>query len=541
MFYVWPFLIIPPTAMLSRVLLVGANTTYATLLRYRLESKRSIRLHQVDTGAEAIEAFNKATTLALVAPDLPDGNGLDLVESLRAGWRNVPILLMVRPDEADAARAALSHGATDVLVAGSSDLDRMEWWVEQARRNTATVAPPVDIPCDLTLAGDSLAIRRTRSRIRQAQHTDAPVLLAAESGLEPDTWAQRLHAGSLRADGPFVAVDGAVMSDAAVSDALFGSSDAPGASSEAAHGTLFVDNIGLLSREIQEALFTMVDTGTIPAHKDRSASPFQARLICGTGRDLEALARTDALHPDLHDLLTQHAIPLPPLRERTEDLLLLAQRLLREKTADTDAGPLSFSVPAMRRLMAYDWPGNHRELASAIEQGIRTAQGLEVTADDLFPDEDSLPDTDAFASSISTTDFFSTGSNADPQASDLDSPDSSHSDAEDRAPAQSAAEAETTRAPRSLFDLKASDVAALDPPSPSSAPDVSSKKTPLEQVAVQAPDAIIPLEELHVLAIEHALHVCDGDIKQAARALGVPSSTVSHVASQLVSSVATLP
>jgi len=514
--------------MLSHVLLVGASTTYTTLLRYRLESNLSVQLHHVDTGQEAIDAFNKTTVLAMVAPDLPDGNGLDLVESLRAGWRDVPILLMVRPDESAAAREALTHGATDVLIAGSTDLDRMEWWIEQARGRTTTVAPPVSASTDLALAGDSLAIRRTRCRVRQAQQIDAPVLLSAESGLVPEAWAERLHEGSTRADAPFVAFDGAVLSDEAIADALFGTESTPGACADAEDGTLFVDNVSLLSAPIQRALYTLVDTGTIPARNGRAEAPFRARLVCGTGHDLDALSDPETLVPDLHDMLMPHAIALPPLRKRTEDLLLLAQQLLREKAIDTEGTPLCFTVPAMRRIMAYDWPGNHSELEAAVTEGLRTASGLKMTAEDLFPNEDPLPETESAESAVPAP-----ASNVSDASVSLTSPESSASNE----PSTSSDTTTSSSAPRSLFDLQALDIDSSDgEPAPSRS---NERKTPLEQVAVRAPDAIVPMEELNVLAIEHALHVCDGDIKQAARALGVPPSTVSHVASQLVSSMAT--
>lgn len=515
--------------MLSHVLLVGASTTYTTLLRYRLESNLSVQLHHVDTGQEAINTFNKTTVLAMVSSDLPDGNGLDLVESLRAGWRDVPILLMVRPDESAAAREALTHGATDVLIAGSSDLDRMEWWIKQARGRTTTVAPPVSDSTDLALAGNSLAIRRTRCRIRKAQQIDAPVLLSAESGLVPETWAERLHEGSTRANAPFVAFDGAVLSDEAIADSLFGTVDAPGACADAEDGTLFVDNVSLLNAPIQRALYTLANTGTIPSRNGRAEAPFRARLVCGTGRELSALSDPETLFPDLHDLLMSHAITLPPLRKRTEDLLLLAQQLLREKAIATEGAPLCFTVPAMRRIIAYDWPGNHRELESAVEQGLRTASGLEMTAEDLFPNKDPLPETKSSESPVPVP-----ASHVPDSSVSLASPKSSSN-----GPSTSSAPSNppsSSNAPRSLFDLQTLDVdSSDDEPAPSSS---NRRKTPLEQVAVRAPDAIVPMEELHVLAIEHALDVCDGDIKQAARALGVPSSTVSHVASQLVSSVA---
>jgi DNA-binding NtrC family response regulator len=501
-------------SMLSHVLLVGTNTTYTTLLRYRLETTLSVELKQVNTGREALSAINKATTLVVVAPTLPDGDGLQLIASMRAGWDDIPLLLVVPPEETEAAHDALAHGATDVVVAGRSDLDRMEWWIAQSRSNTATVAPPIAPPHSLFLIGNSLAIRRTRSHLRHAQQTDTPVLLQTESGLEPEAWARRLHEGSLRADAPFIAFDGAVLSDQAVYDTLFGTATTPGACARAEAGTLFIDNVSLLPADVQHALYTLAETGTLPAHAERTDVPFATRLVFGTCHSLEELDNDDSFSADLYDLIAQHVISLPALRTRTEDLLLIAQQLLREKTHAAAGAPISFSVPAIQYLIGYDWPGNYRELEAAIDRGLRTAQGFELTVDDLFPheDEEDLPE-DAPA--------------MPPASSPVEKqPPVSLADEEHESDAPSDA------LPRSLFDLQAFTVSAVDAPPP----DTSTKtrrKTPLERVALRAPDAIIPMEELQIFAIEHALDVCEGDIKQAARALGISPATVSHVASHL--------
>lgn len=525
--------------MLSHVLLVGTNTTYTTLLRYRLEPTLSVELEQVDTGSEALNAINKTTTLVVVTDALDDGSGIDLVDALRAGWPDVPVLLMTPPDTPNLARQALAAGVTDVVISGRTDLDRMEWWIRQARHDAAPV-PPSDVPpSSPALIGNSIAIRRTRSRLRRAQQTDAPVLISAEAGLAPETWARHVHRESLRADAPFVDFDGAVLSEQAIADALFGTPSTPGACARAAGGTLFIDNVSLLPAAIQQALYTMADTGTIPAHADRNAAPFTARLVLGTGRAPDALTEDATFCSALYRLVAPHTVRVPALRDRTDDLLALAKHLLRTETQSAEHGPFLFSVAAMQRLVDYDWPGNYRELEDAIRRGVRAATGLELTVPDLFSDV-------ALEAAPSEADTDTAPAHADPEAPSGDTaaaadptPPAASPTAE-RAPAPRAPESGPAHAgspaPRSLFDLQAFSMSPVQ--APPAAPDKTATKTMLERVAAQAPDAIVPMDELHVLAVEHALHVCDGDIKQAARALGVSAATVSHVAGQLVSRVA---
>lgn len=531
--------------MLSHVLLVGTNTTYTTLVKYRLASAPALDMRHVDTGQEALRAFETTTTMAVVNATLSDGSGLEFVQSMRSGWRDVPILLLVRPHEKDVVQDALQHGVTDVLIAGSTDLSRMEWWLKRARTQSITTALPLpkrtggpDV-----IVGRSPVMCRTRSLLEQARQMSGPILLQAESGTEPDRWAQAVHEQSADPDAPFVTMDCALYRDASDAEALFGGPDTPGACRDAGGGTLFLENVGLLDDDLQQLLLSVARDGRIPATGADAPAPFKARLVCGTCHDLERLVDDGAFNADLYDALTASHITLPLLRDRNEDILMVAQQMLRSATKDRDDAPVAFSVSAMEQMLRYDWPGNTRELRSAIRQGVQAATAFEITAADLFPDEH---DADAYNADEYNEDETPASAPSDGRSTESQSESSGVHSLNGAPDGQTAPVAhdqqsagrngsegrdEEPPAPRSLFDMKAVEQDA--PMQPSVKRSSSPQITPLQQLAADAPDAIVPLEELQLLAVEHALHLCGGDMQQAARALGVPASTIVHFASAL--------
>lgn len=525
--------------MLSHVLLVGTNTTYTTLVKYRLASAPALDMRHVDTGQEALRAFDATTTMAVVNATLSDGAGLEFVQSMRSGWRDVPILLLVRPHEKDIVQDALQHGVTDVLIAGSTDLSRMEWWLKRARTQSITTALPLPKRAGGpdVIVGQSPVMCCTRSLLEQARQMSGPILLQAESGTEPDRWAQAVHRQSADPDAPFVAMDCALYRDAADAEALFGGPDTSGACKDAGCGTLFLEDVGMLEDDLQQLLLSVARNGRIPATGADAPTPFEARLVCGTCHDLERLVDDGTFNADLYDALTESHITLPLLRDRNEDILMVAQQMLRSATKDRDETPVAFSVPAMKQMLQYDWPGNTRELRSAIRRGAQAATAFEITAADLFPDE---YDADEYNTDETPASVLSDGSTESPSESpnahslngesdgqtvpaSHDQQSASRNDSEDRS--------EEVPAPRSLFDMKAIEQDA--PVQPSVKRPSSPQVTPLQQLAADAPEAIVPLEELQLLAVEHALHLCGGDMQQAARALGVPASTIAHFASTL--------
>lgn len=251
----------------------------------------------------------------------------------------------------------------------------------------------VDEPC---LLGRSPAIEQLRQVIGRVARSDAKVLVTGESGSGKELVAQMLHQGSPRACQPFVAVNCAGLPDGLLESELFGHvkgsftgayRDKPGKFEEAHRGTILLDEVGEMSLRMQGLLLRFLETGEIQKiGAEEAPGTVEVRVVASTNRDLRQLADEGRFRPDLFYRLNVIHIRVPPLRERREDISLLAQHFLGLYTA-RHAGPLeAISDEAMAALTAYAWPGNVRELQNVVERLVLTAHQAVIGPESLPAD-----------------------------------------------------------------------------------------------------------------------------------------------------------
>jgi psp operon transcriptional activator len=241
--------------------------------------------------------------------------------------------------------------------------------------------------------GRSEAFLAFTERLSRAAAVDRPVMLIGERGTGKELAAAKLHYLSRRWEGPLVALNCAALAPALVEAELFGHEQGAftGASRERAGrfeaadgGTLLLDEIGLVPLEAQEKLLRVVEYGTFERVGSSRPMRVDVRIVAATNADLPALARAGRFKEDLLDRLAFEVLHVPPLRERREDIFLLAghfaARMARELGGD--AAP-EFTAEALQRLEAYPWPGNIRELKNVVERAVHRADGGPVGADSV--------------------------------------------------------------------------------------------------------------------------------------------------------------
>jgi len=486
--------------MSAHVLLIGTDSDYATLVRHRLAPVQSgtVDLKHVQTGAVGLRAVDDATLLVIVYLSLSDDSGLTTVDRLRAQHPDLPVLLLTGADQRSVSSEAFGRGATDVLIRGRSDLARIEEWVQQIRNgDDATVPTPSD---DTTLVGESAAMARVFRLIEKAQQGRLSVAILGESGTGKELVARALHEQSDRATGPFVAVNCAAIPPDLAESTFFGhekgaftgaDEQQQGHFEQADGGTLFLDEIGELDLNLQSKLLRVLETEEVQRVGSSTPVSIDARILCATNADPQAMIEAGTFREDLYYRLFQFPIRLPPLRERGHDVIRLARRFLSREAHAGDDAPRSFSREARRCMLQYDWPGNVRELETQVQRAVLLADGSEITPEDLLPEADLRQPT-------------RTG-DASPQPLD--------------------------DAPTPTFDVPATaspaDDGASAPPSsePSSASASPSKAVPLSS-EIRSVEDIVPLDRLKVQAAQRAVEVCNGNVAQAAEALDVARSTV---------------
>jgi DNA-binding NtrC family response regulator len=362
-----------------RIVIVEDEGDFAAILSRVLKAAGHAQVTIAATAEQALEL--PPPDVVVTDLRLPGRSGLELMQELRRRDPGVACILMTAFADVATAREALTSGAIDYLV---KPFDNREL-VALVERVAARSHGPAQ--AGEALLGDSTAMRRVVSQLRQAAQGDATVLLLGESGTGKELAAQTIHALSARARNRLVDVHLAALPESTIENELFGHERGAFTGAEARSGglleaadagTLFLDEIGELPvhvqpkilRVLQERTFFRIG-GTTPVHVD-------VRVIAATNRDLPAAVAAGRFREDLFYRLDVMTITMPALRDRGEDVLLLANHLLGARRPGA-----CFTQAARDCLLRHAWPGNVRELSNAIERACVVANGVHIDASDL--------------------------------------------------------------------------------------------------------------------------------------------------------------
>jgi two-component system response regulator PilR (NtrC family) len=373
-----------------RILIVDDEADLRELLDITF-LKMGLDTDSAATLAQA-RAYLARTEYGMVLTDmrLPDGLGIELVREVAAGYRNTPIAVITAFGSADNAVAALKAGAFDYLSKPIA-LDQLRVMVQSALKLTpavaaATVAPPGPA---LRLLGESEALRNVRSQIVRLARSMAPVAITGESGTGKELAARDIHAQSARADKPFIAVNCGAIPEALMEAEFFGyrkgaftgaAEDRDGFFQAANGGTLMLDEVADLPLVMQVKLLRAIQERRVRKVGSTVEEPVDVRLFSATHQNLAACVEAGKFRQDLYYRLNVIELGLPPLRERKDDIGLLAQSVLRRLSGDAQ---IRLAPAALDTLRAHSFPGNVRELENILERALAFANGHTIEAQDL--------------------------------------------------------------------------------------------------------------------------------------------------------------
>jgi len=298
---------------------------------------------------------------------------------------STPVILTTAENDVRRAVSAMKHGARDYLLLPfplEELVAAVERSIAEARKTTAGDGEAGNPP----ILGSSPPMKELMARIAKVGPTDSTVLILGESGTGKELVARAIHAASRRSLAPMISLNCATLPTQLLETELFGyspSDDTPdrtrrGLVEAANGGTLFLDEIGELSVEAQARLLRVLEAGELRRFGSAQSFPIDIRLIAATHRDLNRLIRNGLFREDLYYRLNVVALEIPPLRERGEDVLLLAERMLERTQTRLGKAGLDFSTEARQTLQGYGWPGNVRELANAIERAVILCDGTRI-------------------------------------------------------------------------------------------------------------------------------------------------------------------
>jgi DNA-binding NtrC family response regulator len=381
---------------MKRILIVDDDRASCELLR-EIFGGQEWTTEIAQTPERAYELARKGS-FDLVVSDInleAGESGLDLLRKLRD---QSPVILVTGFGTLEAAVEAAREGAWDFL----SKPFKVEEVISMARRameersvskfDASTAAEEFSaLYEDAGITGRAPAMIELYKEIARVAPSRSTVLIAGESGTGKELVARAIHKHSPRENRPFVAINCGALTETLLEAELFGhargaftgaTGDRKGLWEEAEEGTLFLDEVGETSAAMQVKLLRAMQGGEIRRVGETRTVRVNARVIAATNRELEAEVKKGAFREDLFYRLSVVTLSVPPLRDRREDIPLLADRFLRTASSNI-ARRLHFSEEALERLTAYEWPGNVRELENAVERAALHARGNEVATNDL--------------------------------------------------------------------------------------------------------------------------------------------------------------
>ncbi len=383
---------------LARILVVDDEEHIRRVLELMLRQQG----HQVATaggGREALEKF-AAETFDLVILDLrmPDLDGLAVLGRIRAAEPDQTVVMITAYASVETALGAMKQGAFDyigkpfkeeeILLVVAKALERQRLLSD----NRAWRAEAISGHDFSAIIGHSPAIGRVFAVLRKVADTKATVLISGESGTGKELVARALHYNSRRRERPFVAVNCAAIPAGLIESELFGAAKGAytgadraraGLFEEADGSTLFLDEVGELPLEVQAKLLRALQEGEVRRVGENAARKVDLRIVAATNKDLLAEVTAGRFREDLYYRLNVIGIHLPPLRERAEDIPLLAAHFLKQAAATHELKAKKLSPAALAALKAAPLRGNVRELVNLMEQGLLMSDGSLIQPEDL--------------------------------------------------------------------------------------------------------------------------------------------------------------
>ena len=360
------------------------------MLRHTLERQGHTVVEARDQP-EAVKQLQQ-TQPSLVLSDLrlPDGDGFGVLRASKEFDPDVPVIVMTAYGSIEDAVAAMKEGAMDFL-AKPIDPDHLVLLVMRGLEQRRIVTENLLMKEELAvrrgapqLVGDDQALRKVFAGLQRAATTDTTVLIEGESGTGKELFARSLHALSVRADQPFVAINCAAIPETLLETELFGYEKGaftgavarkPGKFEMAHRGTLFLDEIGDLPLTLQAKILRALEEKRFERVGGTALVQVDVRLVAATNRGLKAAVAARRFREDLYFRLSVFPITVPPLRERVGDIPLLARYFVDRFCRDLKKKALVLSPEAIGHLRDYRWPGNVRELQNCIERAVILADG----------------------------------------------------------------------------------------------------------------------------------------------------------------------
>lgn len=394
-----PSTIVNRIPLAATILLIDDEPRLRSLLA-RILSLEEYRVLEADDARSGLKTLERET-VELVISDvkLPDKNGIALAEEIKKRYPATEVIVLTAYGTISDGVTAIKNGAFDYIVKGDDNekiIPLVSRAVEKAQLQFRIQQLEAQVSkqygFDL-IVGQSRAIQQAVDLARRVAVTDTTVLLMGETGTGKEVFARAIHGGSPRRNGPFVAINCGALGKDILESELFGhragaftgaSRDQKGLFAEANKGTIFLDEIGEMPLDLQAKLLRVLETHEFLRVGDTKPTRTDVRVVAATNRHLAQEAEVGHFRLDLYYRLSVFSIDLPTLRERLDDISVLAEQFARQEAAKIGRRDVRLSDSFVQRLKQHYWKGNIRELKNVIERAVILSDSSELTPD-LLP------------------------------------------------------------------------------------------------------------------------------------------------------------
>jgi two-component system NtrC family response regulator len=384
--------------MMNKLLIIDDEVQIRKLLSrlLELEGYEVFQASDCRTGLKQAESFSPLVILCDVR--LPDGSGVDLIAKIKKANPLTEIIMLTAHGNIPDGVQAIKNGAFDYITKGDDNnkiIPLISRALEKALMNKRLKQLEAEVGMKYSfdsILGFSKQIKEAISLAKKVAATDIPVLLTGETGTGKEVFSQAIHVAGSRRDKSFVAINCSAFSKDLLASEMFGykagaftgaTKDKKGLFEEANNGTIFLDEIGEMEFELQAKLLRIIETGEFLKIGDTKPTKVNVRIIAATNRNLQKEIEENRFREDLFYRLSVFQIHLPSLRDRTEDIEILATSFIETLAAKLSRRILSISPEYIAGLKSHCWRGNIRELRNVIERSLIVCADESLTLDDL--------------------------------------------------------------------------------------------------------------------------------------------------------------
>jgi DNA-binding NtrC family response regulator len=393
--------------MIDTILVIEDKESMLDMLRQTLESE-GYKVICAKDGAEGIKKLvDERIGLVLTDLKLPKKDGFEVLKAVKEENPILPVIVMTAFGTIETAVKAVKEGAHDFLTK-PFDTDHLLVLIKRALDTTRLAAENILLREEFAdrlgmpkIIGKSIQMQEITAKLQKVAPTNATVLIHGESGTGKELFARAIHFLSQRKDGPFVAINSAAIPRELLESELFGyergaftgaESRKLGRLEMADKGTVFLDEIGDMDLALQSKLLRVLQEQVIERVGGGKPIKIDVRIVAATNKELEKAVAAKLFREDLYYRLNVFPLVIPPLRERRDDIPLLAQNFMNIFCAEVRKGPFTIADEAMDILRKFPWRGNVRELENVIERAVIYADGGVIRAKDLGISESSIID-----------------------------------------------------------------------------------------------------------------------------------------------------